>query len=163
MLLYNVTVIFLCPCFAFFECHQVAPLQTDRLCAAGFLIFSIRMHIWFCVWHVHLHLPFSALTLLVGRQEGYPAYKKTELWGAGEVICLERGADLHIAQLMPLALTVSCFSKIQLGFTFWYRPTWVCTSTSGKCVFSISDVMGSCCWYCIALQAILLILGLYLL
>jgi len=34
------------------------------------------------------------------------------------VICLERGADLHIAQLMPLPLTVSCFSKIQIGLTF---------------------------------------------
>ena len=34
------------------------------------------------------------------------------------VICLERGADSHIAQLMPLPLTVSCFSKIQIGFTF---------------------------------------------
>jgi len=34
------------------------------------------------------------------------------------VICLERGADLHMAKLMPLPLTVSCFSKIQIGFTF---------------------------------------------
>jgi len=34
------------------------------------------------------------------------------------VICLERGADLHTAQLMPLALTVSCFRKIQIDFTF---------------------------------------------
>ena len=34
------------------------------------------------------------------------------------VICLERGADLHMAQLMPLPLTVSCFSEIQTGFTF---------------------------------------------
>jgi len=34
------------------------------------------------------------------------------------VICLERGADLHIAQLMPLPLTVSCFIKMQIGFTF---------------------------------------------
>ena len=34
------------------------------------------------------------------------------------VICLERGAYLHMAQLMPLPLTVSCFSKIQIGFTF---------------------------------------------
>ena len=33
------------------------------------------------------------------------------------VICLERGADLHMAQLMPLPLTVSCFSKIRFGFT----------------------------------------------
>jgi len=34
------------------------------------------------------------------------------------VICLERGADLHMAQLMPQPLTVSCFSKVQIGFTF---------------------------------------------
>ena len=43
---------------------------------------------------------------------------KTEWWGSGVVICLERGADSHMAQLMPLPLTVSCFSKIQIGFTF---------------------------------------------
>jgi len=43
---------------------------------------------------------------------------KTQWWGAGMVICLELGADLHMAQLMPLPLTVSCFSKIQIGFTF---------------------------------------------
>jgi len=61
---------------------------------------------------------FNALTLLVGQQEGHPACKKTEWWGAGMVICLERGADLHMAQLMPLPLTVSCFNKIQIGFTF---------------------------------------------
>jgi len=34
------------------------------------------------------------------------------------VICLERDADLHMAQLVPLPLIVSCFSKIQIGFTF---------------------------------------------
>jgi len=58
------------------------------------------------------------LTLLVGQQEGHPACKKTEWWGAGMVICLELGADLHTAQLMPLPLTISCFSKIQIGYTF---------------------------------------------
>jgi len=41
-----------------------------------------------------------------------------EWWGADVVICLERGADLHMVQLMPLPLTVSCFSEIQIGFTF---------------------------------------------
>ena len=49
------------------------------------------------------------------------ASKKTEWWGAGVVLCLERTADLHTAQLMPLPLTVSCFSKIQIGFTFLVR------------------------------------------
>jgi len=34
------------------------------------------------------------------------------------VVCLEQGANLHMAQLMPLPLTVSCFSKIQIGFPF---------------------------------------------
>jgi len=56
--------------------------------------------------------------LLVGRQEVHPACEKTEWWGAGVVICLEQGADLHMAQLMPLPLTISCSSKIQIGFTF---------------------------------------------
>jgi len=46
----------------------------------------------------------------LGRKRIRPV--KTDWWGAGVVICLERGADLHMAQLMPLPLTVSCFSKI---------------------------------------------------
>ena len=52
--------------------------------------------------------------LLVGQQKGHPACKKL----SGGVICLERGADLHMAHLMPLPLTVSYFSKIQIGFAF---------------------------------------------
>jgi len=52
--------------------------------------------------------------LLVGQQEGHLACKKL-VGGAGVVICLERGADLHIAQLMPLPLIVSRISKIQIG------------------------------------------------
>ena len=84
--------------------------------------FAVRIKRW-------LRISFSA----------FAACKKTELWVAGMVICLERGADLHMvwygmvnvdlysaiitkvsnaAQLMPLPLTVSCFSKIQIGFTF---------------------------------------------
>jgi len=47
---------------------------------------------------------FSALALLVARQEGHPACKN-EWWGTGVAICLERDADLHMAQEMPLPLT----------------------------------------------------------
>ena len=50
---------------------------------------------------------------LGGRKGIWPV--KTEYWGAGVVICLERGADLHMAQLMPLPVTVSFY---QIGFTF---------------------------------------------
>jgi len=75
-------------------------------------ILILHIHIFVIVMSVTFSaLAFSALTLLVGRQEGHPA--------CGEVLaCLSGGADLHMAQLMPLPLTVSCFSKIQIGFTF---------------------------------------------
>ena len=59
---------------------------------------------------------FDAVAWLGGRKGIRPV--KTEWWGAGVVICLERGAELHMSQLMPLPLTVSCFSKIQISFTF---------------------------------------------
>jgi len=66
---------------------------------------------------------------------------KTERWSAGVVICMEWGADLHMAQLMPLPLTISCFSKIQMGFTFLVPAhpgsprkravKWVCVCVGG--------------------------------
>ena len=49
---------------------------------------------------------------------GWATGRASEWWGAGVVVCLEWDADLHMAQLMPLPLTFSCFSKIQIGFTF---------------------------------------------
>ena len=79
---------------------------------------------------------FSALTLLVGRQEGHLACKKLERCGVGMFICLEQGADLHMAQLIPLPLTVSCSSKVEIGFTFRYRLTWVVPEKGRVCVCS---------------------------
>jgi len=61
---------------------------------------------------------FSALMLLVGRQEGHAACKKTEWLVAGMVICLGRGADLHMTQLMPLPFTVSFSSNPRLVSLF---------------------------------------------
>jgi len=49
---------------------------------------------------------------------GWKGIRSVKKLSAGVLICLERGADLHVAQLMPLPLTVSCFSKVQIGFTF---------------------------------------------
>ena len=57
------------------------------------------------------------MTLLVGQQEGHPACEK-QSGGVLVWLSLEQDADLHMVQLMPLPLTVSCFSKIQIGFTF---------------------------------------------
>ena len=61
---------------------------------------------------------FSALTLLVGWQEGHPACKK-EWWGAGMVICLERGVDLHMVQRMPLPSLSLASLKSRLVLPFW--------------------------------------------
>ena len=57
------------------------------------------------------------MTLLVGRQEGHLACKKLS---GGVLAWLSVWSELQtcMAQLMPLPLTVSCFSKIQIGFTF---------------------------------------------
>jgi len=65
-------------------------------------------------------LAVSALMLLVGWQEGHSARKKTEWCDAGVVICLWRGADLHIAYLMPLALTISYSIKSRLVLPSWF-------------------------------------------
>jgi len=69
-----------------------------------------------------LDTAFIALMLLVGWQEGHPACKKLNggvlCWSR---ICLGQSADLHVAQLMPLPLTVSCSSKSSLALPYWYR------------------------------------------
>ena len=57
------------------------------------------------------------------------------------VICLERGADLHMAQLMPLPLTISCFSKIQIGFTFLVPAH---PSSAGQ--RAVKRVLNECSW-----------------
>jgi len=81
-------------------------------------VIKITIHV-ICVTY-----PFSAFTLLVGRQEeGHPACKKTEWWGAGMVICLELGADLHMSQWIPLPLTVSYLGK---------NPDWSYLSGTGS-------------------------------
>jgi len=73
--------------------------------------------------HLHTHnqqtrtIPSLLWRCWLGGRKGMRPVK-TERWVAGMVICLERGADLHMAQQMPLPLTVSCFSKIQIGFPF---------------------------------------------
>ena len=66
------------------------------------------------------------------------------------VICLERGADLHTAQLMPLPLTVSCSSKIQVGFTFLVlayprSPGKRTVKRTCVCVVSVAGVI-DCSW-----------------
>ena len=82
-------------------------------------------------------ISFSALMLLVGRQEGHPACKKTEWWGAGVLSVWSE------VQLMPLPLTVSCFSEIQIGFTFLVLAHPDSPGKRAVCV---------CLWVCLFFQ-----------
>jgi len=66
------------------------------------------------------------------------------------VVCLELGADLHMAQLMPLPLTVTYFSKIQIGFTFLV-PAHL--GSPGK------KAVKRVCVYCGAFSALTLLVG----
>jgi len=69
------------------------------------------------------------------------------------VICLEQGADLHMAQLMPLLLTVSCFSKIMIGLPFWYWLTQVVLEKRplrGVCM--CDEAYCQCCYGALTLQ-----------
>ena len=92
---------------------------------------------------------FSALTLLVEQKEGHPACKNLSGWVLAW-FCLERDADLHMVQLKPLPLTVSCFSKIQISFTCLVlahlgspgkRAVNVCTSND--CIATKTNVLAT--------------------
>jgi len=50
-----------------------------------------------------------------------------------------RFADLHMDQLMPLPLTISCSRKYKLVLPFWYQVTWV--------VPDKGPLNGCCCGY----------------
>jgi len=62
-------------------------------------------------------LCFDAVGWAAGRES---VLQKTEWWDAGVVMCLGQGADLHMAQLMPLPLTLSCSSKSRLVLPSWF-------------------------------------------
>jgi len=101
----------------------------------------------------NLLLPSVLWRCWLGGRKGIRPAKKTEWWVAGMVICLERGADLHMAQLMPLPLTVSCLSKIQIGFTFLVQAhpgspgkravKWVCLCVSMNLLSTANNLISN--------------------
>jgi len=82
----------------------------DDLCG---ILYSCLFVIFVC--YAYFLQCFDILGWVAGR---HPACKKTEWCGAGTGICLGQGADMHMAQLMSLPPTASCFSEIQFGFSF---------------------------------------------
>jgi len=92
--------------------------------------------------------------LLVGRQEGHPACKKHHKSG-GVLVWLSVWSEVQtciMAQLMPVPPTFSCFSKIQIGFTFLVLAHLgspgqrafkrVCVCVCPSCVKTLESVVG---------------------
>jgi len=100
-------------------------------------------------WRISCQVPaFSALTVLVGRQEGHPACTN---WVVGYWRGYLTGARCRLAQRMPLRLTVSCFSKIQIGLSFLVPAHLV---SPGK-----SAVKRVCVCVCVSLQMCVFIIS----
>ena len=97
------------------------PCRCMAMCAFWLCLPSVLWHCW------------------LGDSKGiWPV--KTEWWVAGIVICPKQGADLHMAQMMPLPLAVTCFSINQIGFTFLvpaHPVKWVCVCVC-VCVYVIT-------------------------
>ena len=91
---------------------------------------------------------FDAVGWAAGRASGL----LKQCWGADMVICLERGAnDLLVVQLMPLLPRHLCFSKIQNGLSFWYRPTQVVLEKR-----TLNDCVCVCLWPKIVKQQVVI-------
>ena len=112
-------------------------IQSTLICMSRCVNFHLEVACWLRVIHrrgwivCRLNIMVLYIFLLpsvlwrcwLGGRKGIRSVKKLEWWGTGMVICLERDADLHMAQLMPLPLTVSVKSRLVLPF--WYQLTWV--------------------------------------
>ena len=102
----------------------------------GLCFFCIAYFVFIAFW---VEVPSVLWRCWLGGRKGIRPVKN-EWWGAGMVICLGRGADLHMSQLMPLPLTISCSTKSRLVLPFWYRLTRV--------VSDKGPLNGCCCCCC---------------
>ena len=120
-----------CPISANEDCQS-----TIKCCSNGRGMPHCHRHtdrsLLFAPWHPRFSFStyrtkfaFSALTMLVGQQKGHPACKKLSGVVLAWLSDWSEVQTLHMAQQMPLPLTVSCFSKTRLVFPFWYQLTRV--------------------------------------
>ena len=129
--------------------HRVpAVTTTANVSAATDHVLNVSTHTAGLFWYFGLGaFAFSALTLLVGRQEGHPACKNWVVgcWRG----CLGWGADLYISQQMPLLLTISCSSKSRLVLTFLVLPFWYLLTQVVPDIFQKSSKTVVCVCVCL--------------
>jgi len=75
---------------------------------------------------------------------------ESEWRGAGVIVCLERGADLHIASWCHCHSLSLASVKSRLVLRFWYRLTWVVPDKGPLNVFMCVcwRYLVLCCWCC---------------
>jgi len=92
---------------------------------------------------------FDTVVWATGRAS---SLQKLKWWDACMVMCLGQGADLHMAQLMPLPLTISCSSKSRFDLPFWYQLTWVVMDKVQRAIKWM--------WMCVCLAAGMALFGM---
>ena len=126
--------------FLFKHCWQMSFfINIYELIRFYFLVFLPLFSCWY--------FAFSALTLLVGRQEVHPACKKLS-GGVLAWLC-----DWSEVQTCIWPSRCHCHSlslasvKSRLVFPFWYWLTWVVGSPGKRAVKRVCVCVS--CWYCL--------------
>jgi len=101
--------------------HNLCPSSLWCTSWPGILLFIPHtfLHPIIVFFSQHMYA-FSALTLFVGARKGILPVKSLSGWMLAWLFCLEQGADLHMANLMPLPIAVSCGSKSRLVLPSWF-------------------------------------------
>jgi len=120
-----------------------------NLPSTAHIVFAMRHHCF--AWDLQLCIfPPVLWHCWLGSRKGIRPVK-TEWWDTGVVMCLERGADLHIGQLMPLPLTIFCSSKSRLVFTFLVLAHPAPGSPVQRAMCCCYFCCCCCCCYCCCL------------
>jgi len=141
----------LCKCRLIFIIFSLADSQGNFWCTV-FEIFTIpELHCYTNLWNLKIQNNCWIITstrkkcicftrnkvcsMYATNHHIYDLLQSCEWWDAGVVVCLDQGADLHMAQLMPLPLTISCSSESRLVLPSWFylsgagSPWWSWTKS----------------------------------
>jgi len=100
--------------------------RAEKLCHPWHLVYLLdlfqNLTIFFTNLFILQNSSFSALTLLVGWQEGHPACKKTEWWDVGVVIWVEVQTCIWPSRCHCHSLSLAPVKRLVLPS--WFLPFW---------------------------------------
>jgi len=134
--------------FCYFSLWLSMFMSMFRDCQPGLQLMPLNwLFLFYCFVFFFVFCAFSALTLLVGRQEGHPACKKLSgvvlawlsVWSEVQTCIWPSWCRCHSLSLAPV--------KSVLVLPFWYRLTWIVPEKKGR--------LTGMCMFCIPLPPIL--------